>query len=275
MTASGREGSEAAGGDASTPAPLSTPGLQPSGLGSNIDAMDIDGPSIDGGGHGVPLGQAMTAAEQVYEDDEFKMWKQITKRDRALVTRERFALFDGNRLNPDAPALLRTKAGMRRYLKAQKELAGGALPDAVREANKPAETLAEGMEGDVETALLPDYYEPLSLLPDIASRLQWVEDGEGQVINQHEEYLSVVPKGHFTAPPSRFNDRYEANLRQIQETRKLATRISVVKQMQVQTQVSVMGVGFLPPCPASAAYDAHADFSSFPPRSTKTSFPKQ
>ncbi len=85
-----------------------------SGMGSNVDAMDIDVPSING----MALGQALTdAAQQVYEDEEYKIWKQVTKKDRALITKQRFELFSGKRLNVEEPALLRTKAGMRRYLR--------------------------------------------------------------------------------------------------------------------------------------------------------------
>ncbi len=48
-----------------------------SGLGSNIDVMDLDGPSLDG----MALGQALDeAAEQIYEDDEYKIWKQSPRR---------------------------------------------------------------------------------------------------------------------------------------------------------------------------------------------------
>ncbi|KJZ76793.1 hypothetical protein HIM_03670 [Hirsutella minnesotensis 3608] len=247
---SGREGSEAVDGSNGFATPPIGGSITPSGLlnghsgiASNVDAMDIDGPSLNGMG----LNQAFgAAAEQAYEDDEYKIWKQATKKDRALVAKERHHLFRENTLNVDAPALLRSKAGMRRFLKHQKEAEalgiasfphlGGASGVETTVGNKATETLAEGIEEETER-VIPDYYESLSNIPDIQPSLQWVEDGEGQVINQHEQFLRLVPPGSFTAPRSKLTKKMDDNIRQIQETRKLATKISVIKQMQVQSQV--------------------------------------
>ncbi|KAJ8117194.1 hypothetical protein ONZ43_g4270 [Nemania bipapillata] len=213
-----------------------------SGMGSNADAMDIDVPSING----MALGQALSdAAQQVYEDEEYKIWKQVTKKDRAIVTKQRFELFNGKGLNAEEPALLRTKAGMRRYLRRlqQADSSGGighgqgdASVETGNETAKATETLAEGMEED-EEKVIPDYYEPQTVVPDIPSKLQWIEDSEGQVINQHEEFLRALPAGYFTAPKSLLAQKIDANLRQMQETRKVCSKIGVIKQMQLQTQV--------------------------------------
>ncbi|KAI0141727.1 bromodomain-containing protein [Xylariaceae sp. FL1272] len=213
-----------------------------SGMGSNVDAMDLDDPSING----FSLGQALNDAEQqVYEDEEYKIWKQVTKKDRALVTKERFQLFDGKKLNVDQPALLRTKAGMRRFLRSREQathiglggfIEGEASAASAKESAKATETLAEGMEEE-EERVLPDYYEPQTTVPDIPTRLQWIEDSEGQVINQHEEFLRTLPPGYFTAPKSLLTQKFDANLRQMQETRKLCSKIGVIKQMQLQTQI--------------------------------------
>lgn len=243
-----REGSEAVDGSNGFATPPVGGSITPSlanaqsGGGSNVDAMDIDGPSLNG----MALGQAINeAAEQVYEDDEYKIWKQVSKKDRALLTKERYNLFKDNKLNVDAPALLRTRAGIRRYLRGQKEAAAHGIikhsqadlsASAAKDGPDSSETLAEGMEGDEERAV-PDYYEPLAVIPDINPKLQWIEDGEGQVINQHGEFLRLIPEGQFVAPKSKLTAKLDANIRQIQETRKLASRIGVIKQMQTQTQV--------------------------------------
>lgn len=241
-----REGSEVEGsnGFATPPVPGS---ITPSGVNghsgvSNADAMDIDGPSLSG----MALGQALgEAAEQAYEDEEYKIWKQVTKKDRALMAKERFQLFKNNRLNVDEPALLRSKGGMRRYLKSKRAAEatgflqsshGDASAAGGKDPGKAGESLAEGMEDQVERAV-PDYYEPLTVIPDIPSKLQWVEDGEGEVINQHEEFLRLVPQGHFVAPESRLTKKFDENIRQMQETRKLCAKIGVIKQMQLQSQV--------------------------------------
>ena len=132
---------------------------------------------------------------------------------------------------------------MRRYLKRKREAEDALNPSEVdtsatgTKVVSKGETLAQGMEDEVDRNL-PDYYEPLTVIPDIAPRLQWIEDGEGQVINQHEEMLQLVPQGHFVAPHSQFSTKFDNNLRQMQETRKLCSKISVIKQMQIQTQVS-------------------------------------
>lgn len=243
-----REGSEAVDGSNGfgTPLPGSiTPlGMNgQSGIVGNADAMDIDGPSLNGMALNSAFGEAV---EQAYEDEEYKVWKQTTKKDRALIAKERYILFKDNKLNIDGPALLRSKAGMRRFLKHQREaeaqgIIGGSQMDssalAAKEAvNKPTETLADEIDEETER-VIPDYYNSLSNIPDIHPKLQWVEDGEGQVINQHEDFLRLVPPGLFVAPPSRLTKKLNDNIHQIQETRKLATKISVIKQMQVQTQV--------------------------------------
>jgi transcriptional activator SPT7 len=238
----GREGSEAVDGSNGfgTP-PIAgsiTPGVNGnSGLASNADAMEIDGPSISGLALNSAFGEAI---EQIYEDDDYKAWKQITKKDRALVAKERSNLFKDSHLNVDAPAVLRNKVGMRHFLKHQKEADPQAAPAATATGKaggkQQTETLAEEIEDENEK-VIPDYYNLVNNIPDIQSKLQWVEDGEGQVINQHADFLRLVPPGSFTAPQSRFTKRMEDNIHQIQETRKLATKISVIKQMQVQTQV--------------------------------------
>ncbi len=216
--------------------PIGAPGsVTPAGLhgmmGSQADVMDLDGPSMNG-----LLGQGLGPPDDIHEDEEYKIWKQVTKRDRALVAKERNRLFKGDKLNPDEPALLRSKAGMRRWLRQQKHAQETSRSDARKTATQATETLAEGMEGQ-EESVLPDYYDPLSAIPDIEPRLQWVEDADGNVIDRQEELLRVVPPGHFTAPKSALAAKLEANMRQMQETRKLCSKIGVIKQMQLQAQV--------------------------------------
>lgn len=238
LAKSHREGSEIDGSNGFATPPIAG-SITPSGMNghsgvSNADAMDIDGPSLNGMALGEALGEA---AEQAYEDDEYKIWKQVTKKDRALIAKERYQLFTGNKLNVDAPALLRTKAGMRRYLKNQRQAEALEMGESSTNGQKEGlETLAEGMEEEADRNV-PDYYEPQNVVPDIPQNLRWVEDGEGQVINQHEDMLHLVPPGHFIAPPSKLTKRFDANLRQMQETRKLCSKISVIKQMQIQSQV--------------------------------------
>lgn len=247
----GREDSEALDGSNGFATPpiggSNTPGLNgTSGLASQGDAMDIDGPTTL---NGMALSQAFgEVAEQAFEDEEYKIWKQSTKKDRALVARERNFLFKDNKLNPDAGASLRTKSAMRRFVKHQLEVdSHGAEPDtaadpsaatAKEQASKPSETLAEGIAEETEVErVLPDYYEALSNIPDITPKFRWIEDGEGCVINQHEGFLRTIPQGLFVAPKSRLAKKIDDNIHQIQETRKLSSKIAVIKQMQVQTQV--------------------------------------
>ncbi|AEO68009.1 uncharacterized protein THITE_76578 [Thermothielavioides terrestris NRRL 8126] len=245
LAKSHREGSEVDGSNGFATPPIGG-SLTPSGLNghsgvSNADAMDIDGPSLNG----IALGQALgEAAEQIYEDEAYKIWKQVTKKDRALIAKERYQLFAGNKLNIDEPALLRSKAGMRRFLKSRREAeALGLVPHSAhfdasaassKYGAKAPETLAEGMEDEAERSV-PSYYEPQTIIPDIDPKLQWIEDGEGQVINQHEDMLRVVPPGHFVSPQSRLTQKIDANIKQLQETRKLCSKIGVIKQMQIQT----------------------------------------
>ncbi|SPO04470.1 related to transcription regulator SPT7 [Cephalotrichum gorgonifer] len=243
----GREGSEVDGsngfatpiGGSATPSGLNG---HSGGAGSNVDAMDLDGPSLNEMALGEALGEA---AAQAYEDEEYKVWKQVTKKDRALVAKERHTLFKDNCLNLEAPALLRSKAGMRRFLKGEKQADAHGIPNAsqadpsapsANEHNTNGETLADELEGE-DMRVIPDYYQPQSIVPAVTPTLHWSEDGDGQVINHHEWSLSLVPPDYFKAPVSQFTKKMDSNLRQIQETRRLATKISVIKQMQIQTQI--------------------------------------
>ncbi len=213
------------------------------GQSTQTDAMDIDGessingivPSIDGPNE-----------EAEIDDPEYKTWKQVTKKDRALATAERHALFAGDRLDPEQPALRRTKQGMRRWVRNQKQaVSDGALGMKSAEAevienidSQPTgETLAEGMEGE-EERVLPDYYDTTAAIPDLADRLRWIEDSQGNVADPSEEYLRIAPKGIFISPESNLTRRIDENLRQIQNTRKVTSKVGVVKQMQQQSQVS-------------------------------------
>ena len=213
------------------------PGAQP-------DLREIDG--CGSSVNGMSLSQAPTGPDEdmEHEDFEYKTWKQVTKKDRALVAAERHRLFKGNRVNKDEPALLRTRAGMRRWLRKQRQFAAevtgadGISTEAAEEGGitQGGETLAEEME-DEEDRILPDYYDTLAAMPNVPDRLRWVEDGEGQLIDQTDEFLRVVPKGSFVAPVSALSKKMDGNMRQMQETRKVCSKIGIIKQMQLQSQV--------------------------------------
>ncbi|EAW09677.1 SAGA histone acetyltransferase complex subunit SPT7 [Aspergillus clavatus NRRL 1] len=175
------------------------------------------------------------------EDPEYKVWKQVTKKDRAVIAAERHRLFKGDKLNSEEPALLRTKAGMRRWLRNQKK--SQAEGDQARDANSQAmesdaagETLAEGIEGD-EEKVIPDYYDVMSGVPDLPEQLLWREDADGNVVDASEEFLRILPKALFVQPESKLSKKMDANMRQMQETRKICSKIGIVKQMQLQSQM--------------------------------------
>lgn len=228
-----------------TSTPVGTNGILGHGLpGHQPDAMDVDG--MDSSINGV--GSTGGNRDEVEHDDlEYKTWKQVTKRDRALVTAERHRLFRDDHLNPDEPALLRKKIGMRRWLRKQKQAStDGALrkgeSDAEnmqnQEVESSGETLAEGMEGE-EERVLPDYYDTLAAMPDLSARLRWVEDAAGEVQDPSGEFLRISPEGQFISPASSLTKKIEDNMRQMQGTRKICSKIAVVKQMQIQSQVSI------------------------------------
>ncbi len=222
----------------STPPPGTLTPLGGLGAGSVIggsDAMDLEGL---GGASGPPAG-----SQSDHEDEEFKLWKQKTKKDRAHMAAERHRLFRGDKLNAEESALLRSKLGMRRWMKIQKQIAADQTPQGEQpndaqgqKQSQNNETLAEDIE-DGEESLLPDYYDALAAVPDLNPRLTWNEDSEGNVVENGEEFLRLHPKGQFTAPDSKLFKKMEANMRQMQETRKICTKIVVVKQMQLQSQM--------------------------------------
>lgn len=153
---------------------------------------------------------------------------------------DRHKLLRGNRLNPEEPALLRSRTGMGRYLKNEEyhlkrnqENDDSAKEGFSRNGNEKLVDPAE--EGEDEGPLLPDYYNPLSCVPELPWRLVW--HGDGDDIELQDEDIRLAPKGIFTQPKSELSKRMDANIRQMQETRKLCSKIAVIKQMQVQTQV--------------------------------------
>jgi transcriptional activator SPT7 len=221
---------------AGTLTPLGPNGGSAAASGSQMDAMDIDGFGAPN-----PTVGALSALGIDLEDPEYQVWKQVTKKGRALIAAERHRLFKGDKLNSEEPALLRTKAGMRRWLKNQMQT--GPEADKTHESNAQAmqsetggETLAEGIEEE-EDKVIPDYYDVSSSIPDIPQHLLWREDAEGNVVDNSEEFLRILPKGLFTQPDSKLSRKIDANMRQMQETRKICSKVGVVKQMQLQSQV--------------------------------------
>ncbi|KAL8833403.1 MAG: hypothetical protein Q9170_004284 [Blastenia crenularia] len=207
------------------------------------DGMDMDG--VEPFVNGISAIASETRQEVEYEDAGYKVWKQVTKKDRALATAERHRLFKGNEINEDEPALLRRKAGMRSWLQKQKQAilegaAGQRKAEAeAKESGEGApggETLAEGIEGE-EERVLPDYYDTLSAIPDLPDRLRWVENTPGDVEDPCEDYLHILPSGLFTSPESTFTKKIDDHMRQLQSTRKICSKIGVVKQMQIQSQM--------------------------------------
>ena len=209
-----------------------------------MNGSQADASEADLAGHtenGMTLGPH---EEPDVEDALLKSWKAITKRARATVAAERHRLFRGDRLNSEEPAILRSKAGMRKWLRQQKQALGETNTgdgDAITDGRDgvqaaATESLAEGIEAE-ESDALPDYYSITSAIPELNPRLKWVEDARGNVIDQSDEFLRMFPAGQFKSPESVLTNKMENNMRQMQETRKLCAKIGIVKQMQLQSQV--------------------------------------
>lgn len=235
---------EASQNGLSTPPPGSHTPSDPSvaGLGAAAgqqDVLDIGVPILE-----TTALSALSAPGMELEDPEYKVWKQVTKKDRALIAAERHRLLKGDKLNPDEPALLRTKAGMRRWLRHEKQAAieGGKALDSGTQASEPeaaGETLAEGIEVE-EDKMVPYYYDVMSGVPDLPEHFLWREDAQGNVVDASEEHLRILPKGSFTQPDSKLTRKLDSNMRQLQETRKICSKIGIVKQMQLQSQVRAL-----------------------------------
>ena len=224
-----------------TPPPGTQTPSDPAGVGAGLPGSQSDAMEIDGLIPSSTIMSALPASGVESEDPEYKVWKQVTKKDRAVIAAERHRLFKGDKLNPEEPALLRTKAGMRRWLRNQKQVI--AEGDKARESTSQGlesggagETLAEGIEVD-EDRVIPDYYDVMSGVPDLPAQLLWKEDSDGNLVDASEEFLRVLPRGSFTQPDSKLARKMDANMRQMQETRKICSKIGIVKQMQLQSQV--------------------------------------
>ena len=218
----------------STPPPgILTPTGQDRGAGSVIDAASEMPDSEVPGLQFVPVPPEL-------EDEDYNLWKQKTKKERALLAAARHRLFRGDKLNADEEALLRNKAGMRRWQRLQPNQTMTATlldPTDAKQTRNSQGLLAEGLDPEEEESMLPDYYEAQAAVPDLNPRLRWEEDAEGNLIDQTEEDLRLYPKGTFVAPVSKLSAKMADNMRQIQETRKVVSKIGIVKQMQIQTQI--------------------------------------
>ena len=228
-----------------TPPPgMLTPG-GPNGVvrqGSHADASEADGNASVGG-------LALEPEDTDLDDVEFKTWKQVTKKDRAITASERHHLFRDGQLNLDAPAILRTEASMRRWLRRRKQsqqshAAAQPTPTGSRNdgVQTTSETLAEDMESDHDRQL-PDYYDVACAVAELPKGLEWVEDCDGNIVDQRGTRLRVIPSGYFTAPQSALTKKMEDNMRQMQDTRKICTKISAVRQLQMQAQVGSLAAG--------------------------------
>ncbi|PTU21742.1 hypothetical protein P175DRAFT_0198168 [Aspergillus ochraceoroseus IBT 24754] len=222
-----------------TPPPGTQTPSDPAGIGG-VPGGQGDSMEIDGLGAPTVALSALPGPGIEFADPEYKVWKQVTKKDRALIAAERHRLFKGDKINSDEPALLRTKAGMRRWLRNQKQISteGDKSNESGAQNMEPdtaAETLAEGIEVE-EDKVIPDYYDVMSGIPDLPAHLHWREDSEGHIVDASEEFLRVLPKGLFTQPDSKLSRKMDANMRQMQETRKICSKVGIVKQMQLQSQ---------------------------------------
>lgn len=148
---------------------------------------------------------------------------------------DRHKLLRGNRLNPEEPALLRSRTGMGRYLKNEEYHLKRIQENDDSKGSGNEKLVDPAEEGEDEGPLLLDYYNPLSCVPELPWRLVW--HGDGDDIDLQNEDIRLAPPGIFTQPKSELSKRMDANIRQMQETRKLCSKIAVIKQMQVQTQV--------------------------------------
>ena len=224
-----------------TPPPSTQTPSDPAGIGPGVPGSQGDSMEIDGMVTSTTALSALSAPGVDVEDPEYKVWKQVTKKDRAIIAAERHRLLKGDKLNSDEPALLRTKAGMRRWLHAQKQIhaEGEKAPDPnsqSMESDAAGKTLAEGIEVE-EDKVIPDYYDLMSGIPDLPEQILWREDIDGNIVDASEEFLWILPKGSFTQPESKLTQKLDANMRQMQETRKICSKVGIVKQMQLQSQV--------------------------------------
>lgn len=89
-------------------------------------------------------------------------------------------------------------------------------------------------EGGAEAPLIPDYYDPLSSVPELPWNVEW---RPGEEVDIMGNTLRIGNKDDFKSPSTGLVIKMDSNMRQMQETRKICSKISVIKQMQTQTQI--------------------------------------
>ncbi|KAI5790658.1 hypothetical protein DFH27DRAFT_570801 [Peziza echinospora] len=208
------------GGDAGSQNGFGTPG--PGGGGTPAPANGISQMDLD-------------HADKIDDDTadaEYQAWKTMTKRGRALITSERHKLFKGDRLQPDEPALLRTREGMGRFLRSGARHFHQHDEERLPSDNSPHST-DNLVEDGTEAPLIPDYYDSLSTVPELPWNIEWRPGEEVDIMTE----LKMGEKDIWKAPKNGLVNKMNSNMKQMQETRKICSKISVVKQMQTQTQI--------------------------------------
>ena len=142
------EGIQTGGLNTPPPGTLTPGGAVGAGAGSQGDMTELD--NLNDG--------ALAQPEIDYDDHDYKIWKQVTKKDRATMASDRHRLFKDDKLNPEEPALMRTRAGMRRWLRKREDdptLSSKRKGENIEkaEAEQSSETLAQGLEENEETVL--------------------------------------------------------------------------------------------------------------------------
>lgn len=98
--------------------------------------------------------------------------------------------------------------------------------------------LADAEEDAQSAFFMPDYDDPMSCIPELPHLTEW-RSGEGENVDAAitGEYGRVAPRGVFLPPPNGLNTTIMANLKKMQDTRKICSKITVIKQMQMQPQL--------------------------------------
>ncbi|RPA77968.1 hypothetical protein BJ508DRAFT_212407 [Ascobolus immersus RN42] len=162
-------------------------------------------------------------------------WKAMTKKKRADGVKRRGELFKENRIDPEQPALLRSRFGMGRFLRNEAKHRKGT-DDSHDDAQH--DKLADAEEDAQSAFFMPDYDDPMSYIPELPYLTEW-RSGEGENVDAAitGEYGRIAPRGMFLPPSTGLNTKIMANLKQMQDTRKICSKITVIKQMQMQPQL--------------------------------------
>lgn len=161
-------------------------------------------------------------------DVETQVWQSKFNQQRAIYCCKRGDLFKDNKLQVDAPATLRKQYSMTKFEEIMNGPAGDSLEDNQPKRLFSRTGLLESIESDKKPFLLE--YEVGSGVPAVPWELDARNVDDGM---EHLQPEDIKPSNYIAR--GGLNQKMNQNLHEMQQIRKVCSKISLIRQMQQQS----------------------------------------